>query len=64
VFERHSEQLRELALALRDPFVSLLPMTYRQLWDHWEASGDPTLSRHTRLLRQRYDVPLEDMNEC
>ena len=58
VFRRHREELGALAQALPDDDVTLVPLTYRELWDHWEARDDAILRRHTRLLRDRYDVLL------
>lgn len=58
VFGRHAAKLGELANALPDDSVTLVSLTYRQLWDHWEAIDDALLRRHTRLLRDRYDVSL------
>jgi hypothetical protein len=58
VFARHREAVRAFAAAVPDDDVTVRGLTYRQLWEHWEALGDPLLSRHTRLLRDRYDVAL------
>ncbi len=38
--------------------VSVQGISYRDLWDHWDAIGDPVLTRHTQLLRDRYDVAI------
>ncbi len=48
VFGRHRPKLRELADALPDDDVTLLPMTYHGLWNHWDSSEHPVLRRHTR----------------
>lgn len=58
VFSNHRHAAAAFAAALPDPDVTIQAMTYRDLWDHWEAQGDPVLTRHTRYLRERYDVRL------
>ena len=58
VFKDHSAQALKLAEALVDPDVTLLSMTYAELWSHWDRLGDGGLSNHVALLRERYSVRL------
>jgi hypothetical protein len=58
VFERHREAVRAFAAAIPDEDMTVGALTYRQLWEYWEALENPVLSRRTGLLRDRYDVPL------
>lgn len=58
VFKRHRDGVERFAAAVTDPDVSVHGITYRELWEHWEGLHDPVLTRHTRLLRDRYDVRL------
>jgi hypothetical protein len=58
VFERHRRKAKDLARRLRDPDVALLPMSYRELWKHWEGIGDASLRRHVASLQSRYAVAL------
>jgi hypothetical protein len=58
VFESHRKAVEAFAAAVPDDHVSVQGISYRDLWEHWESSTDPLLSRHTRLLRYRYDVRL------
>ena len=58
VFSRHRQAVVDFAVAVPDEHVTVGTLTYRDLWDYWEAVGDPVLARHTALLRERYDVRL------
>jgi hypothetical protein len=58
VFAAHAAAAAELAAALRDPDVTVLPLSYPQLWAHWHAVGDRGLQRHVFHLRERYGVRL------
>jgi hypothetical protein len=58
VFERHRDAVEAFAAAVPDTDVSVLGISYRNLWEHWEGSQDAVLTRHTKLLRDRYDVGL------
>jgi hypothetical protein len=58
VFAAHAAAAAQLAAALPDPDVTVLPLSYRQLWAHWDAVGDRGLQRHVLCLRERYAVAL------
>lgn len=58
VFAAHADAAARLARALPDPNVTLVPLTYTELWDHWKKHGDDALRRHVRCLRERYAVEL------
>lgn len=58
VFERHRDAVKAFSAAVPDADVSVQGISYRNLWEHWETLSEPILTRHTRLLRDRYDVPL------
>jgi hypothetical protein len=58
VFDAHGGAAERLARALPDPDVTLVPLTYTKLWDHWEQDGDDALGHHVRCLRERYVVEL------
>lgn len=59
VFEQHRRKANDLAGRLPDPDVELLPMPYRELWEHWERIGDAVLREHVASLRSRYAVALD-----
>jgi hypothetical protein len=54
VFEKHREQAARLLAPLTSKRVTVLSMSYRQLWEYWEQAGEPHISQ----LRKRYDVDL------
>jgi hypothetical protein len=58
VFALHRDEAGELAHALVDDHVKLVPLGYRDLWTYWDGLGDPTLAAHVDALRLRYDVSL------
>lgn len=49
---RHRAEAEDLAGRVRGCTVELLPMSYRQLWNEWEAAIPP---HHLQYLRRRYD---------
>jgi hypothetical protein len=59
VFQNHRDALTAFAAAVPDDDVAVRGMSYRDLWAHWDALGDPIVVRHTQLLRGRYDVRLD-----
>lgn len=60
VVEHRAEVDRLLAEAA-DPTVPFLAMSYRQLWDAWQAPGGPDwLAAHVAALRSRYDVSVTE----
>jgi hypothetical protein len=56
VFAVHRHEAAQLAAALVDDHVRLKPLSYRDLWSHWEQQ--PALASHVAALRARYDVSL------
>lgn len=48
---RHRDEVLELANAVADSTVRLVPMSYAQLWDEWERAAPPA---HLPFLRMRY----------
>jgi hypothetical protein len=58
VFAAHADAATRLARALADPDVTLVPLTYTKLWDHWNEDGDDALRHHVGCLRERYAVTL------
>jgi hypothetical protein len=59
VFAAHRQEADALASILVDAHVQLVPISYSELWAHWEQLGDPELGAHVAALRSRYDVPLK-----
>jgi hypothetical protein len=51
----HREEATSFAGRVSDHRVSLVPMTYSDLWRRWQEAGGQ-LSRHAALLKQRYEV--------
>jgi hypothetical protein len=58
VFAAHRQEAIKLASTLVDEHVRLVPISYGQLWSHWEQLGDAELVAHVGALRTRYDVAL------
>jgi hypothetical protein len=58
IFAAHRNAARRFAGALADLDVTVVALSYPQLWKHWEAVGDDYLRHHVVLLRRRYDVEL------
>jgi hypothetical protein len=56
VFAVHRHEADQLAAALVDDHVRLKPLSYRDLWSHWDHQ--PFLAEHVAALRARYDVRL------
>lgn len=56
-FQRHREELAELADVVRDARVTFVPQTFDALWRQWEERTAPAwLASHVRRLRARYNV--------
>lgn len=58
VFAVHRRESEALASILIDEHVRLVPLSYRDVWAHWEKLQDRSLTEHVTALRSRYDVPL------
>jgi hypothetical protein len=58
VFAAHADAAANLAAALPDPNVTVLPFSYPQLWAYWETVGDAPLQQHVQNLRERYAIEL------
>jgi hypothetical protein len=58
IFVTHRAEADQLSAALTDEFVRIVPLSYRDLWDHWDRLGDAGLAAHADALRARYDVTL------
>jgi hypothetical protein len=58
VFGAHRDEAEKLAGALADDHVRLVPLSYRDVWAHWEQFGDAELAAHAAAVRARYDVAL------
>lgn len=58
VFATHRDEAQQLASALIDEHVRLVPLGYRDVWDRWDQVGEPDLAEHVAALRARYDVTL------
>jgi hypothetical protein len=54
VFKRHADRAAALIAPLSSQRVQVMALSYRQLWEHWEAAG----VEHVGELRARYDVAL------
>ena len=57
-FAAHRDEAGKLADALADDHVRLVPLSYRDVWTHWEQLGDAELAAHAAAVRARYDVAL------
>ena len=58
VFAAHRREADDLAAALVDDHVRLVPLAYSKLWSHWEELDEPVLGDHVAALRARYDLEL------
>jgi hypothetical protein len=58
VFDAHRAEAGKLAGALADDHVQLVPLSYRDVWAHWEQLGDSELAEHVAAVRARYAVTL------
>jgi hypothetical protein len=58
IFGAHRREADDLAVRLVDDQVRLLPISYPQLWSHWENDADPGLAAHIEAVRERYDLAL------
>ena len=58
VFAAHRTEAGKLAGALADDHVQLVPLSYRDVWAHWEQLDDAEIAEHVAAVRARYDVSL------
>ena len=53
----HEAELAEFARRVGDPRARFVRMSYRQLWDEWQAGRRPSwLREHVAALRRRHDL--------
>jgi len=58
-FAEHREEIDRFADAVSDPELPFAALSYRELWDGWDAVGQGSwLSEHVTELRSRYEVQL------
>jgi hypothetical protein len=55
-FTHHRSEAAEFAGRVADPEVALMALSYPELWDLWDASGDSWVGEHVARLRERYAV--------
>lgn len=58
VFAAHRQEANQFAATLVDDHVRLVPLSYRDIWTHWEQLDDADLAAHASALRGRYDLAL------
>ena len=58
VFAAHRTEAGKLAGALADDHVQLVPLSYRDVWAHWEQLDDAEIAEHVAAVRARYAVTL------
>src|SRR4051794_19982326 len=56
LFQKHRDEIGAFADRVANGNPSFEAMTYGQLWDAWDGSGNRELSTHVRNLRSRYQV--------
>ena len=54
LFAEHRREIASLEARIRDGGLSLVSLSYPELWDAWGCSGSARLQKHAERLRLRY----------
>jgi hypothetical protein len=57
LFDEHRAEIDAFADRLAGGTPTFEAMSYPELWNAWDETGDPFLKRHAAALRARYEVP-------
>jgi hypothetical protein len=57
LFEEHRAEIAGFAERVAGGSPRFEAMSYPELWNAWDETGDPFLARHVAALRARYEVP-------
>lgn len=57
LFAKHRAEIAAFAERLAGGSPGFKAMSYPELWNAWDETGDPFLGRHVAALRARYEVP-------
>ncbi len=57
LFDRHRAEIADFADRVAGSSLKFTSMSYPELWDAWDETGDPFLRGQVAALRARYEVP-------